>query len=89
MSWVIFKDAQPAVEEFGLNFCGAKSGMSGKRSLVHCLSSMEHLVSSAIALFLAVPTGLAVAIVTSEDFLPAWVRSPLGFLVELIAVFLA
>lgn len=43
------------------------------------------LVSSGLALLLAVPVGLAVALVTSEDFLPAWVRSPLAFLIELIA----
>jgi phosphate transport system permease protein len=43
------------------------------------------LVTSAIALMLAIPVGLAVALVTSENFLPFWVRSPLAFVVELIA----
>jgi phosphate transport system permease protein len=43
------------------------------------------LVSSGLALLLAVPIGLAVALITSEDFLPPWVRSPIAFLVELIA----
>jgi phosphate transport system permease protein len=32
-----------------------------------------------------VPIGLAVALVTSENFLPTWVRSPLAFVIELIA----
>ena len=36
-------------------------------------------------MLLAVPIGLAVALVTSEDFLPDWVRSPIAFVVELIA----
>ena len=43
------------------------------------------LVTSALALLLTDPMGLAVALVTSEDFLPPWVRSPIAFLVELIA----
>ncbi len=34
---------------------------------------------------LAVPVGIAVALVTSETFLPPWLRSPLAFVVELIA----
>jgi phosphate transport system permease protein len=85
MSWVIYKDAQPAVREFGLNFLWSQTWNVGQEKFGALPFIYGTLVSSAIALILAVPTGLAVAIITSEDFLPAWVRSPLGFLVELIA----
>ncbi len=42
------------------------------------------VVSSLVALFIAVPVSLGIAIFLS-DLAPAWVRSPLGFLVELLA----
>jgi phosphate transport system permease protein len=85
MSWVIFKDAQPAVEKFGLKFLWSQKWSIDNAEFGALPFIYGTLVSSAIALLIAVPTGLAVALVTSEDFLPAWVRSPLGFLVELIA----
>jgi phosphate transport system permease protein len=43
------------------------------------------LVSSLIALLLAVPTGLACAVVLSENFLPRSVRTVSVFLMELLA----
>ena len=85
LSWVIFQEAKPAIAQFGLKFLwdqiwnvndltfGAKPYIYGT------------LVSSVIALILALPIGLAVALVGSEDFLPIWVRSPLAFVVEIIA----
>lgn len=85
MSWVIFKDARPAVQEFGLSFLWSTTWNIGQEKFGALPFIYGTLVSSALALFLAIPTGLAVAIVTSEDFIPAWVRSPLAFLVELIA----
>ncbi|MGC4064365.1 MAG: phosphate ABC transporter permease subunit PstC [Polyangiaceae bacterium] len=42
------------------------------------------LVSSALALIIAVPVSLGVALYLSE-WAPAWVRGPLGFTVELLA----
>lgn len=85
MSWVIYKDARPAIQQFGLGFLWSKIWNVGKEEFGALPYIYGTLVSSAIALFIAVPTGLAVAVATSEDFLPAWMRSPLGFLVELIA----
>lgn len=85
ISWVIYKDARPAVEEFGLPFLWSDIWNVGQEKFGALPFIYGTLVSSTLALLIAVPTGLAVAIVTSEDFLPLWVRSPLGFLVELIA----
>lgn len=85
MSWVIFRQAQPAIQQFGLKFLWSQDWDVGGLTFGALPYIYGTLVSSAIALFLALPIGLAVALVTSENFLPAWVRSPLGFVVELIA----
>jgi len=85
LSWVIFKDAKPAIQEFGFNFLSSQTWNVGQEKFGALPFIYGTIVSSILALLLAVPTGLAVAIVTSEDFLPMWVRSPLAFLVELIA----
>lgn len=85
MSGIIFKDAYPAIEKFGLQFLWSPEWNIGELQFGALAFIYGTLVSSAIALFLAVPLGLAVALVTSENFLPIWVRSPLGFLIESIA----
>lgn len=85
MSWIIFKNAQPAIQKFGLGFLSSQDWNIGELTFGALPYIYGTLVSSAIALVLAVPVGLAVALMTSEDFLPPWVRSPVAFLVELIA----
>lgn len=85
MSWIIYRDARPAIQEFGLGFLASTTWNVGQEKFGALPFIYGTVVSSALALVLAVPTGLAVALVTSEDFLPIWVRSPLGFLIELIA----
>lgn len=85
MGWVIFKEAKPAVQEFGLGFLTRQEWDVSALQFGALPYIYGTLVSSAIALLLAVPIGIAVALVTSENFLPIWVRSPLGFLIELIA----
>lgn len=76
--------AWPAVEKFGLGFLVTSTwnpvtGRFGALPFVY-----GTLVSSALALLLAVPLGLGVAIFLSE-LAPGWLRSPVGFLVELLA----
>lgn len=85
MSWVIFQSAQPALQKFGWQFLWSQDWNVGELTFGALPYIYGTMVSSAIALFLALPIGLAVALVTSENFLPAWVRSLLGFVVELIA----
>ncbi len=85
MGWVIFQQAQPAIHEFGAGFLTSQEWdianlKFGARPYIY-----GTVVSSAIALLLALPVGVAVALVTSENFLPPWLRSPIAFLVELIA----
>lgn len=76
--------AWPAIEKFGLRFLVTStwnpvSGRFGALPFVY-----GTLVSSGIALVLAVPLGLGVAIFLSE-LAPRWLRVPVGFLVELLA----
>ncbi len=76
--------AWPAIERFGLRFLVTStwnpvSGRFGALPFVY-----GTLVSSGIALMLAVPLGLGVAIFLSE-LAPRWLRVPVGFLVELLA----
>jgi phosphate transport system permease protein len=85
MGWVIFRQAFPAIQQFGLGFLASQDWDIGTLSFGALPYIYGTLVSSVIALLIAVPVGLAVALITSENFLPVWVRSPLGFIVELIA----
>jgi phosphate transport system permease protein len=76
--------AWPAIERFGLGFLVTSSwnpvtGRFGALPFVY-----GTLVSSAIALLIAVPLGLGTAVFLSE-LAPAWLRPPVGFLVELLA----
>mgnify|MGYP000732668915 CR=1 FL=1 len=85
LSWVIFQQAQPAIAHFGLGFLWGSTWNIGELTFGALPFIYGTLVSSALALFIAVPVGVAVALITSEDFLPPWVRSPIAFVVELIA----
>jgi phosphate transport system permease protein len=85
MGWVILIAAKPAIQAFGLGFLTRQEWDVNELQFGAVTYIYGTLVSSAIALLIAVPVGLAVALITSENFLPPWVRSPLSFLIELIA----
>jgi phosphate transport system permease protein len=85
MVWKILEHAFPAIQQFGLGFLGGKEwnvtdNLFGALPLIY-----GTLGSSFISLIIAVPIGLAVAIVTSEDLLPQRLRSAIAFTIELIA----
>ncbi len=85
MIYIIFGEAKPAIEKFGLGFIFSQEwdtveGVYGALPYIY-----GTLVSSFLAILIGVPIGLAIALVTSEDFLPTYVRSPVAFIVELIA----
>jgi phosphate transport system permease protein len=85
MSIKIFEHAFPAIERFGLGFLVGREWnvpdlQFGALPLIY-----GTIGSSIIALIVAIPVGLAVAIVTSEDLLPQWLRSTVAFTIELIA----
>ncbi|MFM7559023.1 phosphate ABC transporter permease subunit PstC [Cylindrospermopsis raciborskii] len=85
MTLVIFKEAQPAVLQFGLGFLWDQDWDTGNQLFGALPYIYGTLVSSAIAILLTVPVGISVALVTSEDFLPLPVRNTIAFVVELIA----
>lgn len=75
----------PAIQQFGLEFL-TTSAWNPVESIYGVLPmAYGTVVSSLIALLIAFPIGLACAIVLSENFLPLSIRTPLVFMVELLA----
>ncbi|MBD2627773.1 phosphate ABC transporter permease subunit PstC [Trichormus variabilis] len=85
MTWVIFKEAQPAIAKFGFGFLWGQDWDTGNQIFGALPYIYGTIVSSAIAICLTVPIGISVALVTSEDFLPDVVKNIIAFVVELIA----
>lgn len=85
MTWVILSAAIPAIQAFGLGFFWNQTWDVGALVFGALPYVYGTLTTSIIALIIGVPIAIAVALVTSETFLPIWVRSPLAALVELIA----
>lgn len=85
MTWVIFKEAEPAVNKFGLGFLWLNDWDTGAEIFGALPYIYGTIVSSAIAILITIPIGIAVALVTSEDFLPPVVKNTIAFVVELIA----
>jgi phosphate transport system permease protein len=82
--WQLVVMSGPAVAEFGWRFIVSSDWdpVAGKFGALPLIFGT--VVSSVLALLLAVPLGLGVAIFLSE-LSPAWLKSPIGFLVELLA----
>jgi phosphate transport system permease protein len=76
--------AREAIERFGLAFFAASRWDPIQQEFGALPFIYGTIVSSALALLIAVPLGLGVAIFLSE-LAPGWVRNPVGFLVELLA----
>ncbi len=85
MGWKILEHALPAVKQFGLGFLLGRDWNVPDLKFGALPLIYGTIGSSAIALLVAIPVGLSVAIVTSEDLLPQWLRSGVAFMVELIA----
>ncbi|MBC7972168.1 MAG: phosphate ABC transporter permease subunit PstC [Verrucomicrobia bacterium] len=81
----VARDAAPAIQKFGAGFL-VTSRWSVNDEIFGALTQIYGtLVTSFIALLLAVPIGIGVALFLSEDFLPPRVQQPIVFLVELLA----
>ena len=81
---VLFVNALPALKRFGPSFAWTSTwdpvaGIYGAAPMI-----FGTLASSFIALLIAVPLALSVAIFLTE-FSPRWLRQPVAFLVELLA----
>jgi phosphate transport system permease protein len=78
-------DASPAIQKFGLGFL-VTSRWSVNEAIFGALTQIYGtIVTSLIALLIAVPIGIGVAIFLNEDFLPPRIKQPIVFLVELLA----
>ncbi|BCL35168.1 phosphate ABC transporter permease subunit PstC [Nostoc sp. MS1] len=85
MSWIVFLEARPAIEKFGLGFIWGQDWDTANEIFGALPYIYGTLVSSAIAIILTVPVSIAVALVTSEKFLHPSIQTALAFIVELIA----
>ncbi|MGH2426280.1 MAG: phosphate ABC transporter permease subunit PstC, partial [bacterium] len=76
--------ARPAIERFGLAFFVSSTWdpVAGEFGVLPFIYGT--LVSSTLALLISVPLGIATAVFLSE-LAPSWLRSPIRFLVELLA----
>jgi phosphate transport system permease protein len=81
----LFSIAYPAIAKYGLGFLTA-TRWNPVEDLYGALPQIYGtIMSSVIALLIAVPLGVGVAIFLSEDFLPAQLRTPVAFVIELLA----
>ena len=81
----LFSISRPAIAAFGLGFITTNrwsvvDGIFGALPQIY-----GTIMSSLIALLIAVPLGVGVAVFLSEDFLPPKVRTPIAFIIELLA----
>lgn len=82
---VVAVKAMPAIQKFGLGFLFTSDWNPVAESYGALPVIYGTIVSAAIALLLAVPLGVGTAVFLSEDFLPLSLRTPLVFMVELLA----
>lgn len=78
-------DAWPAIQQYGTEFLYTSAWNPVEDAYGALPMIYGTLVSSFIALLLAVPIGVGTAVFLSEDFLPPPIRTVLAFMVELLA----
>ncbi len=85
ITFQLFRTALPAIQEFGFQFL-VTTRWNPVENLYGMLPQIYGTVVSAmLALLMAVPLGVGVAIFLSEDFLPIQIRTPIAFMIELLA----
>ncbi len=80
----VFVAGWPALHKFGLSFLTSSEWDATKGQFGAAPAIFGTIVSSLIALLIATPLAVGVAIFLSE-FAPAWIRQPIAFLVDLLA----
>ncbi|MEO6053861.1 MAG: phosphate ABC transporter permease subunit PstC [Chthoniobacterales bacterium] len=88
LAWIgyeIFSQAWPAIKKFGLNFITGTAWTPGRQVFGVLPFLIGTAASSVIALLIAFPLGISIAIFLSEDFLPVSIRQAIRFVVELLA----
>jgi phosphate transport system permease protein len=84
IAWEVFHAGWPALSKFGLGFFFSSDwdAVNGKFGAAPALYGT--IVSSLIALIIATPLSVGVAIFLAE-FAPSWLRQPVAFFVDLLA----
>lgn len=84
---IVFLRSLPAIGTYGLNFLftSAWNPVQGREQYGALPVIYGTLVSSIISLLIAIPLGIGTALFLSEDFIPLKIRTPLVFMVELLA----
>jgi len=88
LAWIIaeiVQSAWPAMQKFGFEFLTTSSWQPNRERFGVAPFLIGTAVSSFIAILLACPLGVAIAIFLSEDFLPLPVRQTIRFVVEMLA----
>ncbi len=81
----VAKAAWPAIQQFGLGFLTSQRWDPVQNVYGVLAQLYGTLVTALIALLIAVPIGIGIALFLSEDFLPDAVKRPLVFMIELLA----
>jgi phosphate transport system permease protein len=81
---VVFAAAWPAFRQFGIGFLTSSEWDTQRQLFGAAPMIYGTIVSSLLALILAAPLAVGVAIFLSE-FSPRWLRQPVSFLVDLLA----
>ncbi|MEK8050376.1 phosphate ABC transporter permease PstC [Ideonella sp. DXS22W] len=76
--------AAPAIEKFGLGFLWSKAWDPVKEEFGGLVMIYGTLMTSAIALLIAVPVSFGIALFLTE-LSPGWLKRPLGIAIELLA----
>jgi len=84
MAFEMYKGSQPSIGEFGWKFLTNTTWDPVQDSYGALPYIYGTVVSSLLALIIAVPLGLGVAVLLSE-LTPGWIETPMSFLVELLA----
>lgn len=88
LAWMIYEITEqswPAIEKFGFGFLSGGRWQPNREIFGVLPFLIGTAVTSLIAILLALPLGLAIAIFLSEDFLPPSVRQAIRFTVEMLA----
>jgi len=88
LTWIffeIFQEAVPALKEFGAGFLTGATWQPNRERFGVLPFLVGTAATSLIALLIALPPGLAIAIFLNEDFLPKPARQFIRFVVELLA----
>ena len=82
---IVFQGAREAIATFGLNFLTTSAWDPVNEQYGAFIAIYGTLVTSFLALLIAVPLGVGTAIFITEDLIPTAVRDAIGLMVELLA----